>query len=377
MTTALLITGHDLWADVLGGTALRGRTWLEALANEFDHVDVLSLHPGRGTARPKLARTIARANTYPYDPKASELDRTALGLDPGYDLIVVQRLALVRAYYLLDVTTTKRWLDLDDIESLTWLRQEVMYGGIFTAEREQQYERLKASERAASEEFDLITVCSPGDAAKLRRAHPDGKFEWIPNSIPDEVAKVGKRRLDSFRWWPERSYKLLFVGSLNYWPNNDAVWYAVNHILPAIRRRMPDVNVELHVVGIEPQPWLLEAARSKWAFLHQQVPDVTPFYESSHASLLPIRSGGGTRTKVPESMLHGVPVIGTPLTFEGLDVVGCAMVGSTTEELAAVTTLLYRERERYEHVAQLGYERALISSVTSVALRKTKLLLRS
>jgi polysaccharide biosynthesis protein PslH len=52
-----------------------------------------------------------------------------------------------------------------------------------------------------------------------------------------------------------------------------------------------------------------------------RVPSVEPFYAESHAVVVPVFEGSGTRLKILEAMAYGRPVISTALGAEGLPVV--------------------------------------------------------
>ena len=50
------------------------------------------------------------------------------------------------------------------------------------------------------------------------------------------------------------------------------------------------------------------------------MPSVVPYFAQATAFVVPLRSGGGTRVKVLEAMMHGVPVVSTTMGCEGLAV---------------------------------------------------------
>jgi glycosyltransferase involved in cell wall biosynthesis len=50
------------------------------------------------------------------------------------------------------------------------------------------------------------------------------------------------------------------------------------------------------------------------------VADVRPYYSEAFASIVPLRTGGGTRLKILEAMAAGVPVLSTSIGAEGLAV---------------------------------------------------------
>jgi glycosyltransferase involved in cell wall biosynthesis len=84
-----------------------------------------------------------------------------------------------------------------------------------------------------------------------------------------------------------------------------------------VRRRVP--NVRLWVVGARPHRDLLQLARED-ADIHVTgfVPDPRPYFERCQVSVAPLHLGAGIKVKVLESMLAGLPVVGTAIAAEGI-----------------------------------------------------------
>ena len=112
---------------------------------------------------------------------------------------------------------------------------------------------------------------------------------------------------------------LLFVGTMGYPPNVDAVLYFCNEILPLIERQIP--NVKLLVVGKHPTSEILKLGKRMNVYVTGYVRDIIPYYNKVSVSIIPLRAGGGTRLKILESMALGRPVVTTRVGAEGLYVV--------------------------------------------------------
>ena len=118
-----------------------------------------------------------------------------------------------------------------------------------------------------------------------------------------------------------RSPSIVFVGNTRWPPNEDAlVWY-FQSIHPQIIKKNP--HVLFHLVGHPNTRVLRTAARSDSNYyIHGFQKSTKLFLESSAASILPIRSGGGVRLKALEAMSSGVPIVGTRRSMEGIAVSG-------------------------------------------------------
>ncbi len=108
---------------------------------------------------------------------------------------------------------------------------------------------------------------------------------------------------------------LLFVGSMDYHANVDAVTWFAREAWPGIAARRPEL--EFAVVGRNPgsEVRALASARIR---VTGTVEDVRPYYAEAFAVIVPLRVGSGTRLKILEAMAAGVPVVSTRLGAEGI-----------------------------------------------------------
>ena len=106
---------------------------------------------------------------------------------------------------------------------------------------------------------------------------------------------------------------------MDWLPNEDAIRYFTEEIMPRIRQRIPEVT--LTVVGRNPYPSLLElAAKDASVIVTGRVDDVRPYMERASAYVVPLRIGGGTRLKIYEAMAMEKAIVSTTVGAEGLPV---------------------------------------------------------
>jgi sugar transferase (PEP-CTERM/EpsH1 system associated) len=165
-------------------------------------------------------------------------------------------------------------------------------------------------EPAYAQKFSRCIVMSECDRRLLLRANPALTVDVVPNGVDSQalqpLGQVASRP------------SLLFVGSLNYSPNIDAVSHFCLNTLPLIRARIG--AVDMWIVGSDPPPEIV-GLNGNGVHVVGQVRDVVPYYGLSSVCVVPLRAGGGTRLKVLEAMALGRPVVSTSLGCEGLDVV--------------------------------------------------------
>ncbi|MCR4847958.1 MAG: glycosyltransferase family 4 protein [Bacteroidales bacterium] len=95
--------------------------------------------------------------------------------------------------------------------------------------------------------------------------------------------------------------RILFVGQLEYWPNEEGLSHFLEHIYKPLRERL--TRVEMRVVGLVKD----EALRQYWQSFPEVmvmgfVEDLKQEYEQSHVVVVPIYRCGGTNIKLLEAM---------------------------------------------------------------------------
>ena len=115
---------------------------------------------------------------------------------------------------------------------------------------------------------------------------------------------------------PEQPTELVFTGSMDWHPNEDAIRHFIDDILPRIRREVPQVG--LTVVGRNPSEGLRRDAEQAGVKVTGTVEDVRPYIDAAAVYVVPLRIGGGTRLKVFEALSMGKAVVSTGVGVEGL-----------------------------------------------------------
>lgn len=232
-----------------------------------------------------------------------------------FDVVHVFRLAMLpfaRSYLDLAGPTAERHLDLDDIESTAHRRLADLYrltGQDHLASAEDaQAERSERLETEVLQRFDRLYVCSEVDRAHLR-GRGRARICVLPNALPRPITLPPKS--------PGRPFTFLFVGTLGYYPNEDAVRFFCNEVLPLMRdgaRRA----LRVLIVGTGARPSILQLDDLPDVKVVGAVRDVAPWYAQADAAIIPVRAGGGTRIKVLEAFRYECPVVSTTVGVEGI-----------------------------------------------------------
>lgn len=200
-----------------------------------------------------------------------------------------------------------------NVEAVIWKRRCEGASGIEARYLRSQWNRMKSFELKACRQFDGIITVSEGDSTIHR---DEMKLSNVLGSVPtgvdaDYFTSVSRR--------PAKSPTVVFVGSMDWLANVDAVTYFVSKVWPRVRNQLPDAR--LQIVGRQPPPSIQSLATGMSGIeVTGTVPDVRPYMRNAHAMVVPLRIGGGTRLKILEAMAAELPVISTRVGAEGLPV---------------------------------------------------------
>jgi glycosyltransferase involved in cell wall biosynthesis len=153
----------------------------------------------------------------------------------------------------------------------------------------------------------------------------------------------------------EQPAGLAFVGSMDWYPNEDAVLHVLDAIWPRVRNGMPEASFT--VVGRNPSARLRAAAASlSGVTFTGTVDDVRPEVGRAAVCVVPLRIGGGTRLKILEALAMAKAVVATPIGAEGLPLVDGQhfVAAETPEDFAAAVLSLLRDPARRAALGTCG-----------------------
>jgi sugar transferase (PEP-CTERM/EpsH1 system associated) len=199
-----------------------------------------------------------------------------------------------------------------NVEEQIWRRHfQVSRNPVWKAVSWREYQTMRAAERRYVRLADHVLVVSENDRSYFASYADASKITVIPTGVDIEYFQPGTR--------PEKPDTLVFTGSMDWLPNEDAIFYFKESILSQLQREVP--NVELRVVGRKPSQRLqMLAEENSCIQVTGEVPDIRPHVHESSVYVVPLRIGGGTRIKIFEAMAMGKAVVSTPVGAEGLPV---------------------------------------------------------
>ncbi len=208
-----------------------------------------------------------------------------------------------------------------------------------------EWKKLRRAEAAACTRAAVALAVSENDRAALVEAAPQARVRAIPTGVDTAYFHPNGTR--------QAAAKLVFTGSMDWYPNEEAVLYFIDAVLPLIRREIPEAS--LTVVGRNPGA-RLRAAANGVVQVTGTVDDVRPYIGEAAVYVVPLRIGGGTRIKIFEALAMGKAVVSTRLGAEGLPLVSGEHFLEADEpaDFARAVVELIRRPERRRALEEAG-----------------------
>lgn len=271
----------------------------------------------------KVPITVARYNVPAYRQKFRELVATET-----FDLVHYEMFHVAQFH---TETHLPSLLSQQNVDAAIWQRlcqetanplRKCLY---WTQQRAfERYERL------TNPQFDIVTCASEIDRQTFQRTNAAGRFEIIPNGVDVEDYQPA---YDS-----EEDAHLIYIGSMDWYPNEDAVAFFADEVLPKIHEKLPDV--QFSAVGGNPSPRLQKLAARSQILVTGRVPEIKPYFARATVFVVPLRIGSGTRLKILEALAMGKAVVSTTVGAEGLNLVDGEEILIADEPIAFAEAVL-------------------------------------
>lgn len=269
---------------------------------------------------------------------------------------VVLAESIEMAPYLLQARHSGARLVLDEFNAEYLLQRRAALNDLRRAPRPKaiigggysliQWFKLAAFERHVLQTIDRALVVSAEDAAALRRLAPNAQLHLVPNGVDcSHFAPLAALPTND----------LIFIGTLDYRPNVDAVLWFTHEVLPRIHQHHPALRLRL--IGRRPHPSLIALHDNQTIIVTGEVADTRPALASAAAVVIPMRIGGGSRLKLLEALAMAAPVVSTTMGAEGIPGLRDGehlLLADTPETMAVALHRLVNDRLFAQRLGQAG-----------------------
>jgi GT2 family glycosyltransferase/glycosyltransferase involved in cell wall biosynthesis len=193
---------------------------------------------------------------------------------------------------------------------------------------------------------DRTLVVTDADGKHLQQEIPNLHYAVLPNVHTQQpLSNVG---------FDERE-GLVFIGNYNHQPNEDAVFYFVEKVLPKVHEQLPDVT--FYVVGSNMKD-AIKALANEHVKIVGWVDEVAPEFAKRRLFVSYLRYGAGMKGKIGQALSLGLPVVCTRISAEGMGLQEgeTALLADDADNFAQQICRLYQDKTLWEQLAQQGYE---------------------
>lgn len=246
--------------------------------------------------------TVTRYNVSTYRKKLQELLTSE-----SYDILHYEMFHTAQFHTESEIPSV---LSQQNVDSAIWNRltdetSNILYKFAYWTQKIafQRYERVLSSK------FDAVTCTSEIDAAIFEKHCPNDIVKVIPNGVdishfaPDNES--------------EDAAHLIYIGSMDWYPNEDAVYFFADEVLPIVRESVQ--NVKFSIVGGNPSEQVQRLEDRDGVVVTGRVPEIKPYFSAATVFVVPLRIGSGTRLKILEALAMGKAVVSTTVGAEGLE----------------------------------------------------------
>jgi hypothetical protein len=332
----------------------------EGLAEHCHRYEMVRVHHPLQAAR-MVARlpTLVPSSFGYFHANALRRRIRAAALRERYDLAFVHCSSVARYVEDLDIP---KILDFGDMDSQKW--REYALSKPFPLSWGYALEgwKLEREEARLARRFDLCTATTRAEWETLEAMQTGVPTDWFPNGVDSDYFAPSTQPYD-----PER---IVFVGRMDYYPNQEAMFTFCADVMPGLRARRPAIT--LAIVGADPSPAVRKLGELPGVVVTGSVPDVRPYLHQAALMVAPLNIARGTQNKILEGMAAGVPVVTSRVAAGGVDAAApehLLVADGPDGWMEAILRILEHPHERMR-LAYAGRERMLSHHAWSHSMRR-------
>lgn len=234
-----------------------------------------------------------------------------------------------------------------DSVDVHWVREERSVG-LVEGLTEDKVASNKRKEIAVYEKADIVWTVTENDKQFILDAIPEMQVDVVSNIHDNHVHQYEDRGTN----------KMLFFGGFNHYPNISAAKNIVEHILPLVRKEIPDA--ELILAGANATEEIESLGTHEGVdfrgFIEEE--DLPGLYDESYISVAPLLAGAGIKGKICESIVYRTPVATNAIGNEGIHMENLkdGLIAEENEELANLIVRAMNREFDMNHITHNAQE---------------------
>lgn len=254
---------------------------------------------------------------YPYNvekfsPFFKAIADSIISIESRYDVIHISTPSIIPSIDFFPETLLKRTI-LFPIDSITLyterrVRQETSWSNKIAL----FYDLIKCKsfEKKYYAKAGKAVFVSPKDSERVLKLNSKTAAFHIANGV------------DTKFFAPDNTVEkipgsIIFTGNMDYAPNKDAALFLIKDIAPLIKKIFPDYRI--FIVGSNPGNEI-KRLETENIVITGFVEDIRDYLNKAMIYVSPLRFGSGIKNKVLEAMSMNMTVIGSEISFEGINV---------------------------------------------------------
>jgi glycosyltransferase involved in cell wall biosynthesis len=261
-----------------------------------------------------------------------------------FDLALICRVEIGHRYIPFIRLLSPRTVILYDTVDIHYIREQRQAEIETNPQLATQAQATKRKELSNCILADRVITVTQDDANHLQQELPNLVCSVIPNiHVTQPLATTT---------WQQRD-GLVFVGNYNHHPNQDAVTYLVETVLPQIHLQLPDVC--LYLIGSNIKTHLTALANEHVKIIGW-VEQLEPELAQRRVFVSYLRYGAGMKGKLGQALSLGLPVVTTTIGAEGMGLVNeaTALIADEPDNFAQAVCRLYTDSSLWEQLAHQG-----------------------
>lgn len=319
----------------------------------------ISFYPDNLDMKPKYRRALERLE---IEVLSQDYGITHALTERQYDMVILSRVNIAHRYInlvrLLN-PDARVYYDTVDIHYIRELRQAEIEKNDALKKHAAKTRQMELSNCLLS---DVVFTVTEEDRRHLQQEIPSVNCFVLPN--------IHRKHSAEMTW--EKSEGLVFIGNYNHKPNQDAVFYFVDHVFPLIQVKIPEIR--LYLIGSY-MPDEMRALSEKHDAIEAVgwVEKVEPELAKRRVMISYLRYGAGMKGKIGQAMSIGLPVVSTAIGAEGMGLVDgeTVLVGDDPKTFADKVCRAYLDKMVWERISRNG--KAFIYSHYGIEAVKAKL----